>query len=315
MTRRLALSLTALMAMTQTAAGLTLTLPGNASQTASVSEPMSSFALTIGAYDADGVAKLQTEGAVSHQAWRIRGSGRATTLQMLAPLREQLKQDGFNILFECADEACGGFDFRYETHVLPEPDMHVDLGDFHYLAAARVGEGDREYAALIISRSAESGFIQLTRVGPGEALPPTVTTSTKAPALDPVGSYTGSLGEVLEKMGSAPLDDLSFGRGSSDLTDEDFPSLTELAEYLTENPDRSVKLVGHTDAEGQLAGNIILSKRRAESVMQRLVTEFGIPASQISAEGVGYLAPRATNLDEEGRTLNRRVEVILADIE
>lgn len=315
MNTRLTLSMTALIAMTQTAAGLTLPLPGNASQTANVSEPMSSFALTIGAHDADGVAKLQTEGAVSHQAWRIRGSGGATTLQMLSPLREQLQRDGFDILFECADEACGGFDFRYETHVLPEPDMHVDLGDFHYLAAARVGEGDREYAALIISRSTESGFVQLTRVGPGEALPPTVTTSTKAPPVTPVAGYAGNMAEVLEKLGSAPLDDLSFSTGSSDLTTDDFPSLEELAAYLAENPDRSVKLVGHTDAEGQLAGNIILSKRRAESVMRRLIDQFGIPASQISAEGVGYLAPRATNLDEEGRTLNRRVEVILSDIE
>jgi outer membrane protein OmpA-like peptidoglycan-associated protein len=42
-----------------------------------------------------------------------------------------------------------------------------------------------------------------------------------------------------------------------------------------------------------------------------LLTVYGIPAEQVRAEGVGYLAPRASNLTDEGRKKNRRVEVML----
>ena len=70
-------------------------------------------------------------------------------------------------------------------------------------------------------------------------------------------------------------------------------------------------LVGHTDAVGALEGNIRLSKKRAEAVMRRLIDGYGVDPVQLSAEGIGYLSPRASNATEEGRRLNRRVEVVL----
>ena len=70
-------------------------------------------------------------------------------------------------------------------------------------------------------------------------------------------------------------------------------------------------LVGHTDAVGGLAANVSLSKRRAESVRAVLISRHGIPAAQVSADGVGPLAPRASNLDAAGQAQNRRVEVFV----
>jgi OOP family OmpA-OmpF porin len=74
-----------------------------------------------------------------------------------------------------------------------------------------------------------------------------------------------------------------------------------------------VALVGHTDAEGGLAANIDLSRRRAAAVRDRLVAQHGIAAERLSAEGVGWLAPRATNATEAGREANRRVEAVVAE--
>ena len=108
-----------------------------------------------------------------------------------------------------------------------------------------------------------------------------------------------------------PLDDLSFATGSSDLSEGQYASLARLAAYLLANPDKTVALVGHTDSEGSIAGNIALSKRRAASVLERLVSVYDVPRRQMEAEGVGYLSPRASNLTAEGRVKNRRVEVIL----
>lgn len=92
-------------------------------------------------------------------------------------------------------------------------------------------------------------------------------------------------------------------------------TLGALADYLKQNPARQVTLVGHTDAVGSLDANIALSKRRARSVMQYLTQELGVSASQVAAEGVGYLAPRASNLTDAGREANRRVEVTLTSTE
>ena len=103
-------------------------------------------------------------------------------------------------------------------------------------------------------------------------------------------------------MASAvPLDDLTFESGSALLGQGQFGSLAALAAYLKENPQRTIALVGHTDASGNLATNIALSTARAASVRDRLIRDFGIPAAQVSAEGVGYLAPRDSNLTQEGR--------------
>jgi OOP family OmpA-OmpF porin len=88
-----------------------------------------------------------------------------------------------------------------------------------------------------------------------------------------------------------------------------------LAAYLIANPARQVVLVGHTDAVGSLESNITLSKRRAASVEARLEDEYGVPSAQLSADGVGFLSPLVSNLTEDGRNRNRRVEAVLISTE
>jgi OOP family OmpA-OmpF porin len=133
--------------------------------------------------------------------------------------------------------------------------------------------------------------------------------STKAPPTEPLPE--GSIGNRLETQGHATLQDLVFKTGSSELGDESFASLADLAAYLNDQPTRKVTLVGHTDAEGALDPNVALSKRRATAVMQRLLRTYGVSRAQVAADGVGYLSPVASNLTADGRAQNRRVEVIL----
>ena len=117
------------------------------------------------------------------------------------------------------------------------------------------------------------------------------------------------------EQGHVVLPDLNFVTGSSDLSTEEFDSLAALAAYLTKNPNIKIALVGHTDSQGALSRNIVVSKRRAQSVVERLVSVYAIPRSQLQAEGMGYLAPVASNLTQHGRDLNRRVEAILLSSE
>ncbi len=69
--------------------------------------------------------------------------------------------------------------------------------------------------------------------------------------------------------------------------------------------------MGHTDAVGNLETNIALSRARAEAVRLYLIERLDVDPGQVSATGIGYLAPRATNETEDGRETNRRVEAVL----
>ena len=107
------------------------------------------------------------------------------------------------------------------------------------------------------------------------------------------------------------LDGLDFATGSAELAPGGDAALLALAAYLTSHPARRVALVGHTDAQGPLDANIALSKRRAQAVADRLVAAHGVSRAQLRAEGMGWLAPLATNLTPEGREANRRVEAVV----
>lgn len=303
----MALALAGLLLAAPVAAAVEFVLPDTARLQAEETSVAGSHALPVAAWDGAGVPSITAEGRVTRQAWRLPGPGR-TTLQIIAPLREQLRAAGFEIVFECRDTACGGFDFRHAIEVLPAPAMHVDLSRYRVLSAIRATEGDAaDFVSLLASRSPSGGFLQIVHVASGTD---GRLQASGGPAAAPVGPGT-PLGEALERAGHAVLDDLAFESGAIALGPGPFASLAALAAYLRQNPDARVVLVGHTDAVGDLDANIGLSRRRAEAVRTRLVETYGVDPARLGAEGTGYLAPRASNLAAEGREANRRVEAVL----
>lgn len=304
------------------ARAIELALPPVAEATASRSKALSSLQLPIGPY-ADGVLPTQrVEGAVEVAAYRL-PLETGSTLALLQTLREQLIGSGFVVIFECETEACGGFDFRYGLDVLSEPDMHVNLNDFRYLSARR---GALEDVALLVSRAGQTGFVQITRVSRQaggvtgvEPVPPPVKPLVLADPSGPVQDMgraaMPSLITGLESGLSMVMADLVFAPGASSLSTGLYDSVVQLAGWLGADPRRKVMLVGHTDASGGLGANLRLSRLRAESVRQALLSIQGVAAEQVQAEGIGPLAPRAINLTEEGRRQNRRVEVMVTSTE
>ncbi|WP_322867784.1 OmpA family protein [Aquicoccus sp. G2-2] len=303
------------------ATAVELALPGNARETARSSANPDSYALPIAPYANGELPALNTEGRVTRAAWRVGVHG-ITTLQLLKPLRDQLTAAGFDIVFECEAAKCGGFDFRFALKVFPEPDMHVDLYDYRFLSAVHDdGAKAGEQVGILVSRSQNAGFIQITFVT--SAADEALTTSSDGKLATPLGKpgtpvanpAALPLVQQLGTRGHAVLSDLTFATGSSDLGEGNFASLAALAKWLNANPARRIALVGHTDAVGALDGNIALSKRRAASVRERLSGTLGVPRAQMEAEGIGYLAPIASNLTAEGRKQNRRVEAVLLSAE
>ncbi|NKW91117.1 OmpA family protein [Rhodobacteraceae bacterium R_SAG9] len=86
--------------------------------------------------------------------------------------------------------------------------------------------------------------------------------------------------------------------------------LAKVATSLEKYPDSTVQILGHTDNTGSANHNQTLSERRANAVADVLLTN-GVPVSRIDTIGRGEDQPIASNLDEEGRRQNRRVEIVI----
>ncbi|HBK89020.1 MAG: OmpA family protein [Cyclobacteriaceae bacterium] len=109
--------------------------------------------------------------------------------------------------------------------------------------------------------------------------------------------------------GKAAIYGILFDVGKSDIKPESESALGQILAYLNANVSISVIIVGHTDNTGSIAGNMVLSKARAESIRSYLINK-GIAAGRLQADGVGQLCPVSTNDTEEGKKLNRRVEIV-----
>lgn len=297
-----------------------LTPPEGADLTVSANRTGSEHLLPIAPANAGADALKAFAGARSEEVWTIAPPQDSATLRdvVLAQLPEM------DLVFSCETASCGGFDFRFLLDLESEPLMHLDIGDFAYaLAQSKDGTG---VVALVVSRSSLRSYVEVTRIGPQAEAPPTTTPTgevslpflpeiatpvTLPPDLPVTAQADGALAADLTTRGHAVLGDLVFKTGSADLGEGEFATLTDLADWLTKNPTVRVAIVGHTDAVGSLDANTALSKRRAASVVERLTRDYDIAPSRLEALGAGYMAPLANNLDEAGRALNRRVEVVL----
>lgn len=100
---------------------------------------------------------------------------------------------------------------------------------------------------------------------------------------------------------------VNFAFNSAALTTVSKSNLDKLAGVLVQYPDTNINVYGHTDSKGTDEYNLTLSQKRANSVIDYLVSK-GIARTRLNAMGMGEKDPIATNETEAGRAQNRRVE-------
>jgi outer membrane protein OmpA-like peptidoglycan-associated protein len=105
------------------------------------------------------------------------------------------------------------------------------------------------------------------------------------------------------------LGDVLFATGQSQMQASGARVISQLAEFLKRNPQRTAAIEGYTDSVGSDSSNQLLSERRASTVMDALVGQ-GVPRSRLNSVGRGESMPVAANDTAEGRRANRRVEVV-----
>lgn len=253
--------------------------------------------------DAGAIATISAKGELAQRVWRI-PRGDVSPLQMIDGLRVQLQSMGYTAVYECAAQACGGFDFRYALDPTPPTALYVNLSNYYYLLAQR---GADDLIWLLASSDGAAGYIQIKSIGPvaraAAAVPKPPAPS--APVAKPVNMV-----KALHDMGRAVIPGVDFMAGSTDLSQGPQVGLDQLVKLMTDDPMMRLVLVGHTDNNGPFDVNLDLSQKRAEAARAYLL-ENGIDPARIEARGVSYLLPLASNATPEGRRANRRVEAVV----
>ena len=254
-------------------------------------------AMTLqGAPFKDGKATDQRrlEGRVTRIAYRT-GPG-PSILEVSRNFEDQLAKGGFETLLACDTDQCGGIPFTENIDVLPIPAMWVDGFNYRYYAGHKKDGGADIYAAVITSKNNDNITTELVVAVVG--------------AMENKMIDAAAMAKGLGDKGHIALYGIYFDTDKATIKPESAPTLEEMAKLLRGAPKLSVYIVGHTDNQGGYEHNMTLSKRRAEAVAAALVAHYKIAKARLQTAGLGFLAPVASNASEDGRALNRRVELV-----
>jgi len=114
----------------------------------------------------------------------------------------------------------------------------------------------------------------------------------------------------LLKEGRLVTHGILFNSGSDQIKPESYGILKEIADVLEQSPATRIKIIGHTDTDGDDKTNLLLSQQRATAVKAALINNLGIQPERLETDGKGETKPIADNKTKEGKAQNRRVEFI-----
>lgn len=118
------------------------------------------------------------------------------------------------------------------------------------------------------------------------------------------------LRRTLIAEGKVSTNGILFGVGSANIQPQSMGIIRQISQVLQQEKAMNLKIFGHTDSDGSDEINMKLSKERAESVKNALVTVYGISADRLSSEGKGESEPIGDNTTPDGKAQNRRVEFV-----
>lgn len=251
------------------------------------------FQLPLGGFHRGKLEKSQAlEGKITHILYE-NPQGRSA-LEIYRNYESALRSSGFQVLFSCASvDQCGAGSFEG----LPgRREWWNDRNPVRHLSAKLSRPQGDVYVSLHVQEGQYGTWLDVIEMKPMEGGLVTVDAA--------------SLAGDLTRTGHVAVYGIYFDTGKADIKPESDATLKEIAKLLEQDSKLKLHVVGHTDNVGSLASNMDLSRRRADAVAKVLTTKYGIAATRLDAQGVGPLAPVASNAAEEGRAKNRRVELV-----
>ena len=215
-----------------------------------------------------------------------------TSLEISRNYETALRKSGFSVLFTCdGEDTCGFGDIRL-TNDKPE----------------RWWSLPRQLSAKL-SRPTGDVYVSIHFYGNLHGIQLDVV-EPKPMEGGLVAVDAAALDNDIEQNGHTAVYGIFFASGKAEVQQESEPALQQIAKLLQENAQLQLYVVGHTDAVGSMSSNMDLSQRRAEAVVKTLTAKYGISPARLKAWGDGPTSPVATNKTDDGRSKNRRVELV-----
>lgn len=256
------------------------------------------------------------EGKATHLYYRL-PDGR-TSLEALRNYEQSLKANGFDVEFTCSTEGGTCFadgrkfpglflglalDGSTDLPKLKAGDLVRNFfmnGNGRYLFAKLSRPAGTVYASLAFSDDANRGRMVFARVIETKEM------ETGKIVVIPAEQIK----QDLITSGRINIYGIQFDFDKANIRPDAQPQILAIASLLGKSPDLKLSIIGHTDNKGTPDYNLELSDRRARAVVSELITRHGIAADRLVAQGRGLEQPIASNGDEAGRALNRRVELV-----
>lgn len=273
---------------------------------------------------------IEAEGALTRLAYVL--PPERSPLEVLRNYQDVIEAAKGQVLFECKKEECGGAadrsssggggDMSLMMYFLHESDIK-DANFSNGACALTAGVNDQRFFAAKIPQEDGDAYVTVQTFSLIDDLYCKAfngRTIALVHVLEPKGRdkkmvvvEAAEMADSLAATGSISLYGIFFDTDKADIKPESEPTLKEIAKLLTDAPQMSVIVVGHTDSQGAFDYNIDLSSRRANAVKAELAAKYGIAADRLVAAGAGMMAPVASNDDEKGRAKNRRVVLVKAN--
>jgi outer membrane protein OmpA-like peptidoglycan-associated protein len=213
----------------------------------------------------------------------------------------QVARAGLEVVYQCKGVECGEGGRKTNNDWWP-------LSDHRRFLAARMKrpEGDVWVSVHVHARAATGPVtheLDVIEVKPPVTPPPPRNEADVA-----------TLAKELKADGRVVLHSLRFADGKPVVLPESEKVVAAIAELLSRDPGLKLHVVVHSDNAAPAQASIELSRKRAAAVTQLLTRKHRIVQARVQPAGVGPLAPIASNRNEDGRALNRRVELVLNDV-
>ncbi|AGA91632.1 outer membrane protein/peptidoglycan-associated (lipo)protein [Thioflavicoccus mobilis 8321] len=268
---------------------------------------------------------IDLEGSRTHLVYVLPDG--ASPLQVVRNYENMLTGVGGDVRFECKREECGGASDRssgggggqQSMAMFLWPESRIKQGHFtngHCAQTERIA--DQRYA--LIELPERRGFVSVLayvlrndsycKALNGRVVAVVDVVEEAAMGDSMVTIDAREMARSIAETGSVALYGIYFDFGKASLRPESAATLENIARLLNDSPGLRVLVVGHTDSVGSFQSNQTLSERRAAAVVDALTSEYRIDRARLRPVGVSYAAPKASNSTDEGRALNRRVELV-----
>ncbi len=260
------------------------------------------YLLPLGEFRNGRVSKTQLlQGKVTRI--RYEAPKDASTLQIYLSYEMALTRAGFEILFSGKNEELGKDldwpSFLFNRDLVSATRLMAIGQDQRCLVGKLPNSMYDIYVSIFISKvSHNSSLIQLDFIEVKPMEPGMVKVNL---------AY---LAESIVEAGHVAIYSIYFDINKADIKPESEEAIEGIAEFLRKNEEINLYVIGHTDNTGTLDFNMELSQRRAEAVVDALVSEYNIDKMRLQPVGIGPLSPISTNRTDEGRSKNRRVELV-----